>query len=73
MVAIGIALRMGWPYYTGLAVAASCAAYHVWLIRDRDRDRCFAAFRHNHWLGLAVFCGVVLDYAVRFRAWPDAA
>jgi 4-hydroxybenzoate polyprenyltransferase len=72
MVAIGIALRMGWPYYTGLAVAASCAAYHVWLIRDRDRDRCFAAFRHNHWLGLAVFCGVVLDYAVRFRAWPDA-
>ena len=73
MVAVGIALRMGWPYYIGLAVATACAAYHVWLIRGRDRDRCFAAFRHNHWLGFAVFCGIALDYAVRFRAWPDAA
>jgi 4-hydroxybenzoate polyprenyltransferase len=53
-------------------VALACAAYHVWLIRHRDRERCFAAFRHNHWLGFAVFAGIALDYAVRFRAWPHA-
>ena len=36
----------------------------------RDRDGCFRAFLHNHWLGLAVFAGIALDYAVRFAAWP---
>jgi len=71
MVAVGVLLRMGTLYYAGLAVALGCAAYHVWLIRHRDRDRCFKAFRHNHWLGFAVFAGIALDFAVRFRAWPQ--
>jgi 4-hydroxybenzoate polyprenyltransferase len=70
MFAVGVLLRMGIFYYGGLAVALCCAAYHVWLIRNRNRDRCFAAFRHNHWLGFAVFAGIALDYAVRFAAWP---
>jgi 4-hydroxybenzoate polyprenyltransferase len=68
--AVGVALRMGMLYYAGLAVALACAAYHGWLIRNRERDRCFQAFRHNHWLGFAVFAGIALDYAVRFGAWP---
>jgi 4-hydroxybenzoate polyprenyltransferase len=40
------------------------AIYHYTLIRDRDRMRCLAAFRHNNWLGAAVFAGVALDYAL---------
>ncbi len=57
-------------YYAGLAVALGCAIWHFVLIRTRDRDRCFRAFLHNHWLGLAVFAGVALDFAFREGAWP---
>jgi 4-hydroxybenzoate polyprenyltransferase len=72
MVAVGMRQAMGPLYYAGLVVALACAAYHYTLIRGRDRDACFRAFLHNHWLGLAVFAGIALDYAVRLAAWPRA-
>jgi 4-hydroxybenzoate polyprenyltransferase len=65
LAAIGPRLGAGWAFYAGLAVAAGVAAYHYRLIRTRDRDGCFRAFRHNQWLGLAIFAGVVVDYALR--------
>jgi len=52
-------------FVAGLVVAAGCAVYHYTLIRARERMPCFAAFRHNNWLGAAVFAGVVLDFAFR--------
>lgn len=69
--ALLILLAVGWHYglrgwfIAGLLAATGCAGYHYTLIRERDRMRCFAAFRHNNWLGAAIFAGVVLDYAVR--------
>ncbi|MFC7517777.1 4-hydroxybenzoate octaprenyltransferase [Herbaspirillum sp. GCM10030257] len=66
-----IVLVVGWQYglrfwfLAGMLVAAGCAVYHYRLIRDRDRMGCFAAFRHNNWLGAAVFAGVALDYAFK--------
>jgi 4-hydroxybenzoate polyprenyltransferase len=54
---------MRWWFVGGVAVAAAIALYHYTLIRDRDRMRCFHAFRHNNWLGAALFGGVALDYA----------
>ena len=62
--ALGVQLGLRWPYFTGLAVAAMMAAWHFTLIRDRSRDGCFRAFRLNHWLGFAVFVGVVAHYAL---------
>ena len=70
MLAVGVRLRMGPLYFAGLAVALGCAAFHWSLIRQRERASCFRAFLHNHWLGLAVFAGIALDFAVRVSAWP---
>jgi 4-hydroxybenzoate polyprenyltransferase len=46
----------------GLVAAALQAAWHFLLIKDRSRDGCFKAFRLNHWVGFAVFAGLVLSY-----------
>ncbi|HSY28532.1 MAG TPA: 4-hydroxybenzoate octaprenyltransferase, partial [Burkholderiaceae bacterium] len=65
-----IALAVGWQYglhtwfLGGLLVAGGCALYHFTLIRERERLRCFAAFRHNNWLGAAVFAGIALNFAL---------
>jgi 4-hydroxybenzoate polyprenyltransferase len=47
------------------AVAAAQAVWHFALIRDRERDGCFKAFRLNHWLGFTVFAGVVAGFALK--------
>jgi 4-hydroxybenzoate polyprenyltransferase len=66
--ALGRHLGLGWPYFTGLGVAAAIAGWHYTLIRDRSREGCFRAFRLNHWLGFVVFAGVVAHYALRRAA-----
>jgi 4-hydroxybenzoate polyprenyltransferase len=70
MTIVGVRTAMGTFYYTGLAVAFAFAVQHLWWIRTREREQCFRAFLDNHWLGLAVFAGVALDYAIRLHRWP---
>ncbi len=58
-----------WPlvgsawFLAGVVAAAAQAVWHGWLIRDRRREPCFKAFRLNHWVGFAAFCGVALGYS----------
>jgi len=61
---LGVALRFDWLYWVGWAAALGCALYHYTLIRYRERMACFAAFRHNNWLGGALFAGIAAHYAV---------
>ena len=67
---IGRQRGFGSWYFVGLLAASLLALWHYWLIRGRDPQRCFRAFRGNHWYGLAIFAGVVVDHAVRFERWP---
>jgi 4-hydroxybenzoate polyprenyltransferase len=48
-----------------ITAGAVQAAWHYTLIRDRQRDGCFKAFRVNHWLGFGLFAGVVAGYALK--------
>ncbi len=65
LLVVGAAIHARWPFYLGWAAALACVVYHYLLIRNRARANCFRAFRHNQWVGLAVFAGVALNYALR--------
>lgn len=54
---------LGGIYYLSLVAVAALFGYHQYLIRSRDRDACFRAFRHNNWVGLVIFMGIALHYA----------
>jgi 4-hydroxybenzoate polyprenyltransferase len=62
--AVGLSAGLGIWFIAGMTTAAGMAVYHYFLIRDRERMPCFAAFRHNNWLGAAVFAGIALDLAL---------
>ena len=61
----GAHFELGGWFRLGLLGAAACFAWEFWYTRNRDPQRCFRAFLHNHWAGLAIFVGIALDYALR--------
>ncbi|HSG11187.1 MAG TPA: 4-hydroxybenzoate octaprenyltransferase [Gammaproteobacteria bacterium] len=65
LVMIGMQAELGMYYYGGVLFAAGLAAWQQRLIRNRDRDGCFKAFLNNHWFGLVIFLGILLDYILR--------
>tara|TARA_R110002110_G_scaffold333755_2_gene544608 strand:+ start:170065 stop:170934 length:870 start_codon:yes stop_codon:yes gene_type:complete len=63
LVLAGQRFGLGGIYYLSLVAVALLFGYHQYLIRSRDRDACFRAFRHNNWVGLVIFMGIALHYA----------
>jgi len=54
-----------YPFYIGLALAFGLLSHQQFLIRDRQRDKCFQAFRNNHWVGFVIFLGIFGHYSMR--------
>ncbi len=61
---VGLAAGRGNFYLLGVAGAALLAGYQQYLIRNRERGACFRAFLSNHYYGMLVFLGLMLDYAL---------
>lgn len=59
---IGFRAELSTWYYLSVVAAGALMAWHLWLARDRQPAGCFAAFLHNHHIGLVVFIGIVLHY-----------
>ena len=62
---VGVLAGLGFAWYLGLLVACAIAGYHYTLIRARERADCFKAFRHNNWVGGAIFAGLFIDLLLR--------
>jgi 4-hydroxybenzoate polyprenyltransferase len=60
-----VSRSFGAIFYIAITLAAAQALWHWTMIRRRERDGCFRAFRLNHWLGFTVFAGIALAYALR--------
>ncbi len=63
LILVGLFAELGFWYYASVTIAGGLMAYHLWLARDRQPAGCFAAFLHNHYIGLIVFIGIALHYA----------
>jgi 4-hydroxybenzoate polyprenyltransferase len=62
LVGIGLLSGRGGVYYLGLLAAGWLALYQQYLIRDRAPEACFKAFLNNNAFGLAIFCGLLVDF-----------
>lgn len=62
---LAFALSLRWPFYVSLLVVVGLFVYQFGLIRHRDRQACFAAFLHNHYVGMVITLGIVGHLIVR--------
>ena len=62
LVLVGVDLEFTGIYYLGLGIATLLMAYEQFLIADRVPAHYFSAFLHNHWVGAAVFAGIMGHY-----------
>lgn len=63
LIFVGARAGLGFWYFLSVGAAACLMAYHQWLARDRQPAGCYAAFLHNHNIGLVIFVGIILHYA----------
>ena len=54
----GLAFALGPVYYAAVIAVGILFARHLWLIRDRDIEQCFAAFNQSKWIGLIILMGL---------------
>ena len=54
----GVAFSLGPIYYAAVTAVGILFARHLWLIRDRDIEQCFAAFNQSKWIGLIILMGL---------------
>ncbi|WP_448556433.1 4-hydroxybenzoate octaprenyltransferase [Thalassotalea montiporae] len=62
LLTVGEMMAFGWPYQLSLVAVAGLFCFQQILIKDRLREPCFKAFLNNHYVGLAVFVGLVIEY-----------
>ncbi len=62
---LGLQTDRGSIYYLGLFLSLGFIAWQLWISRERDPKRCVQAFLNNHYLGMLVFCALVIDYQVK--------
>lgn len=62
---VGSQLKLGLYYHAGLLAAVALFCYQFKLTRLRAREDCFKAFLNNHWVGMVVFIGLVLELGLK--------
>lgn len=57
----GVYLEFGWAYYVGLCGATGMMMYLQYLVRLGRSATLFRAFCQSHWVGCAIFMGMLLS------------
>jgi len=59
---VGVINQLDSPFYVGVAVMSGLFVYQNKLGRSRNTANYFTAFVNNHWAGLSVWIGLLVNY-----------
>jgi len=70
LVALGLVMQFQWSWYAGVVISATLFARQLFSVRTRDTECCFKAFLNNNWVGIVIFMGLLLHYALSGAYFP---
>jgi 4-hydroxybenzoate polyprenyltransferase len=56
---IGLINQLSLMFYMALLLVIGLFIYQQWLIKNRDRNKCFSAFMNNNYVGFIIFLGLL--------------
>ncbi|OCG65496.1 4-hydroxybenzoate octaprenyltransferase [Gilliamella sp. Fer4-1] len=56
---IGLVNQLSLMFYMALLLVIGLLIYQQWLIKNRDRNKCFSAFMNNNYVGFIIFLGLL--------------
>jgi 4-hydroxybenzoate polyprenyltransferase len=59
---IGGLLGLPVIFWIFLGIASVLAIYYFQLIKDRQKEKCFLAFKRNNWFGMCLFLAIAFAY-----------
>jgi 4-hydroxybenzoate polyprenyltransferase len=57
---VGGKFELNYFFYLSVLIASGLIAWQIYSCRKHQPDKCFSAFLNNNWVGLVIFCGIVL-------------
>jgi 4-hydroxybenzoate polyprenyltransferase len=60
MLLVGAKFQLNYFFYISVFVSAALIAWQIYSCRRREPKKCFSAFLNNNWVGLIIFCGIVI-------------
>lgn len=57
-------LNWHWPMAIAFLIVILLFAQQLWSSRKKDRESCFKAFLNNHYAGLVIFIGLVVEHSL---------
>ncbi|MFT6735121.1 MAG: 4-hydroxybenzoate polyprenyltransferase [Polaribacter sp.] len=64
MLLVGSKFELAYPYFISLAIASALIVRQIYHSRNHQPEKCFESFINNNWVGLVIFCGILLSKQV---------
>jgi 4-hydroxybenzoate polyprenyltransferase len=65
LVLIGLKFLPTPAWFTAVVLVFGLFQIQLWRIRERRPEACFQAFLSNHWVGMTIFAGAALSFALQ--------
>jgi len=60
MLLVGAQFKLNFYFYVSLLIAFGLIVWQIYHCRNREPKKCFQSFINNNWVGLVIFCGILV-------------
>ncbi len=61
MLLVGSKFSLSYHYFLSLSIASGLIIWQIYHARKHQPEKCFEAFINNNWVGLVIFCGILVS------------